>query len=72
MEVVKYKWNLFNIKNKMEKFRYTKEGEDKCRQGIGWKKSCADCSYDMLCLFQQNQEKVWKAIHEQKKTSESN
>lgn len=55
----------------MEKFRYTKEGEDKCRQGIGWKKSCYNCSYDMLCLFQQNQEKEWKAAtHEAKKTSE--
>ena len=54
----------------MDKFRYTKEWEDKCRQGIGWKKSCYNCSYDMLCLFQQNQEKEWKATHDQKKTSE--
>jgi len=54
----------------MEKFRYTKEWEDKCRQGIGRKKSCAECSYDMLCLFQQNQEKEWKAIREAKKISE--
>lgn len=54
----------------MEKFRYTKEGEDKCRQGLWWKKTCHNCSYDMLCLFQQNQEKEWKATHEQKKTSE--
>lgn len=40
----------------MDKFRYTKEWEDKCRQGIGWKKDCYRCSYEMLCLFQQNQE----------------
>jgi len=44
----------------MEKFRYTKEGEDKCRQWIWWKKSCYNCSFDMLCLFQQNQERIWK------------
>lgn len=44
----------------MEKFRYTKEWEDKCRQGIGWKKTCHRCSYEMLCLFQKNQE--WKDI----------
>lgn len=54
----------------MEKFRYTKEGEDKCRQGIGWKKSCYKCSYDMLCLFQQNQEKIWNDTVGVKKTSE--
>ena len=54
----------------MEKYRYTKEWEDKCRQEIWWKKSCINCSYEMLCLFQQNQERQWKAIAEQKKTSE--
>ena len=53
-----------------EKFRYTKEWEDKCRQGIGWKKNCYDCSYEMLCLFQQNQEKRCLDTHETKRTSE--
>lgn len=41
----------------MEKFRYHKEWEDKCRQSIWRKKSCADCLFEALCLFQQNQEK---------------
>ena len=54
----------------MDKFRYTKEWEDKCRQGIGWKKNCRKCSYEMLCLFQQNQEKIWRDTATQKKTSE--
>lgn len=53
-----------------EKFRYTKEWEDKCRQGIGWKKDCYRCAYEMLCLFQQNQERIWKDTATQKKTSE--
>jgi len=53
----------------MDKFRYTKEWEDKCRQGIGWKKSCWKCSYEMLCLFQQNQEKRCGGTATQKKTS---
>lgn len=44
----------------MEKFRYTKEWEDKCRQGIGWKESCYKCSYELLCLFQKNQEWIRK------------
>ena len=57
---------------KMEKYRYTKEWEDKCRQEIWWKKSCINCSYEMLCLFQQNQERQWKAIAEAKKTTEKN
>lgn len=52
----------------MEKFRYTKEWEDKCRQGIWWKESCNRCSHEMLCLFQQNQERIWKDIAEQEKT----
>lgn len=51
----------------MDKFRYTKEWEDKCRQGIGWKESCWKCSYEMLCLFQQNQEKILNDIAKQKK-----
>lgn len=53
----------------MDKFRYTKEWEDKCRQGIGRKKTCYRCSYEMLCLFQKNQERVWKDIAGQKKTT---
>ena len=53
-----------------EKFRFHKEGEDKCRQGIGWKKNCYDCSYEMLCLFQQNQEKRCRDIAGQRKTLE--
>lgn len=43
----------------MEKFRYTKEGEDKCRQWIWWKKNCVKCLFETLCLFQYNQER-WK------------
>lgn len=43
----------------MEKFRYTKEWEDKCRQEIWWKKSCEDCAFELLCLFQKNNER-WK------------
>ena len=49
----------------MEKYRYTKEWEDKCRQEIWWKKSCEDCLFEALCLFEKNQE--WKRA---KKTSE--
>lgn len=41
----------------MEKFRYTKEGEDKCRQWIGWKETCWKCSFELLCLFQKNQDR---------------
>ena len=44
----------------MEKFRYTKEWEDKCRQWIGWKVNCSRCLFEALCLFQQNQEIIWK------------
>lgn len=44
----------------MDKFRYTREWEDKCRQGIGWKTSCARCLFEALCLFQQNQDYVKK------------
>ena len=43
----------------MEKYRYTKEWEDKCRQEIWWKKSCEDCLFETLCLFEKNQDK-WK------------
>ena len=53
----------------MDKFRYTKEGEDKCRQGIGWKKSCCDCLFEALCLFESNQERIWKNTRGQKKTT---
>ena len=42
----------------MDKFRYTKEWEDKCRQWILRKKDCWKCSFELLCLFQQNQEKI--------------
>lgn len=56
----------------MEKFRYTKEWEDKCRQWIGWKENCRKCSFEMLCLFQQNQERICKDTRGQKKTSEKN
>lgn len=52
----------------MEKFRYWVD--DKCRQWLWWKKSCYRCSYELLCLFQDNQERIWKDIAEQKKTSE--
>lgn len=44
----------------MEKFRYSKEWENECRQNIGWKESCADCLYEALCLFQKNQESILK------------
>lgn len=54
----------------MEKFRYTKEGEDKCRQSIGWKENCVKCLFENLCLFQQNQERIWKDIRGVKKISE--
>ena len=52
----------------MDKFRYTKEWEDKCRQGIWWKKTCYKCSYEMLCLFQQNQERICKDTAIQERT----
>ena len=41
----------------MDKFKYHKEWEDKCRYDIGRKKSCSDCLFDTLCLFERNQEK---------------
>jgi len=56
----------------MDKFRYTKEWEDKCRQNIWWKKSCCRCLFEALCLFQQNQEKIWKVTHEVNETLEKN
>lgn len=52
------KYGIYKAVTKMEKYRYTKEWEDKCRQNIWWKKSCADCLFETLCLFQKNQEKV--------------
>lgn len=42
----------------MEKFRYSKEWEDKCRQWIWRKKTCYKCLFEMRCLFDQNQEKI--------------
>jgi len=60
----------FNAKKtQMDKFRYWVEW-DKCRQGIGWKETCWKCSFELLCLFQQNQERIWSDIHEAKKTSD--
>lgn len=44
----------------MDQFRHHKEWEDKCRHNIGWKKSCADCLFDALCLYEKNQEKTLK------------
>ena len=46
----------------MENFKYHKEWEDKCRENIGWKKNCADCLFDALCLFKKNQERIQKNI----------
>jgi hypothetical protein len=53
----------------MEKFRYTKEWEDRCRQRLERKKTCWKCNYELLCLFQQNQERLWKDIAGQEKTT---
>ena len=54
----------------MEQFRYTKEWEDKCRYSIGWKKSCADCLFEALCMFEKNKDKTWKHPQESKKDLE--
>lgn len=54
----------------MEKFRYTKEWEDRCRQSIGWKENCVKCLFENLCLFQQNQERIWKDVRGVEKISE--
>lgn len=56
----------------MDKFRYTKEWEDQCRQKIWRKESCARCLFEALCLFQYNQERLWKDIHDQEKITEKN
>lgn len=47
----------------MEKFRYTKEWEDKCRQEIWWKESCKNCSFELLCNFQKNQDNILNSNH---------
>lgn len=46
----------------MDKFRYTKEWEDKCRQNIGRKKDCCRCLFEALCLFQKNQDRINKDL----------
>ena len=54
----------------MDKFVYHREGEDKCRQNIGWKKSCASCLFETLCLFEKNQERMAKDYKKSDKISE--
>jgi hypothetical protein len=54
------------------KYKYHEIWKDECRQWIKWKESCAECCYDMLCIFQYNQEREWVKKHGQKKTSEKN
>lgn len=51
------------------KYKYHEIWKDECRQQIKWKESCAECCYDMLCIFQQNLEKEWAKKHGQEKTS---
>ena len=48
----------------MEKYRYSKEWEDKCRYDL-YLKSCAECLFQNLCLFEQNQERIWNDTHGQ-------
>lgn len=45
----------------MEKYRYHKEWEDKCRYELAVEK-CSQCLFENLCLFEHNQE-LWKDIH---------
>ena len=51
----------------MEKYRYHKEWEDKCRYELAVEK-CSQCLFENLCLFEHNQE--WNDTHEVKKTIE--
>lgn len=55
----------------MEKYRYHKEWEDKCRYNL-YLESCARCLFQNLCLFEYNQERLWNDIHDQRKIIEKN
>ena len=52
----------------MEKYRYWIEGWKECRYWLAIEQ-CSRCLFENLCLFEQNQERVWNDTHEQKKTS---
>lgn len=51
----------------MEQYRYHKEWEDQCRYGL-YLKSCAECLFQALCQFEQNQERICRDTATQEKT----
>lgn len=58
---------ILNI-NKMEQYRYWIEGWKECRYNLAIEQ-CSRCLFENLCLFEQNQERIWKDIATQGKTS---
>ena len=56
------------MKEKEKNYRYWKEWE--CRYRLAIKK-CSHCLFENLCLFEQNQERLWSDIHGQDKISEN-
>lgn len=51
---------------KEKNYRYWKE-KGECRQWLAIK-TCSRCLFENLCLFQQNQERIWSDTHEAEKT----
>lgn len=51
----------------MEYYEYGKE-KDKCRYGL-YLNSCRQCLFENLCLYESNQERVWKDTRGQEQTS---
>lgn len=48
----------------MENYRYWIENWKECRYNLAIK-SCCECLFQNLCLFEQNQERIWKDTHGQ-------
>lgn len=53
----------------MEKYRYWVD--NKCRYNL-YLESCSRCLFENLCLYESNQERVWRDTHEVGKTTEKN
>lgn len=65
MVVVKSKWNLLNIKTKMENYELS-EYKDRCQYGIEAIRSCRLCLFNALCNLERNVR--WSDTHEQERT----
>ena len=57
------------MKEKEKNYRYWKE-KSECRHRLAIN-SCSRCLFENLCLFEQNQERLWRDIHGQDKISEN-